>query len=165
MAEETWNWDDVVGEVTPRSDVVPICLDGEVQRKLEHARRRLREAQRASDGTLDAGVSEIRAEVDGLEERAQAATREFTVRAIPHSKWRQLMVDHPSDEPGERYDPEKFIPAAIAACCPHFTSADQVAKAADDPDHGLTTGQVARLFRMARVLNEGDDRVPFSQTG
>lgn len=161
---EQWTWDDVSREVKPREDVVPLCLDGTIQRKLEQARKRLREAQRASDGTLDTGTAEVRAEVEALEEQARQATREFTIRAVPHMVWRDLLVSHSGDE-GERYNAATFVPAAIAACCPHFESAEQVAQAAQDPDHGLTTGQITKLFTAARLLNEGDDRVPFTQPG
>lgn len=166
MTDAEWTWDDVSGEVKPRQDVVPLCLDGTIQRRLEQANRRLREAKRDSDGTFgDSGLGDLRAEVDELEAAAEAATREFTVRAIPHAQWRKLLLDHPSDDPTERYDAETFVPAAIAATCPHFVDAAQVAKAAADPDHGLTTGQVTKLFAMARLLNEGDDRVPFTRSG
>lgn len=155
-----WTWSDVESEVVPRSDTVDLCLDGSVQRKLEDARRRLRDAKK--DDALDASASDIQAEVDALEEQAAAATREFEVVALPHTKWRDLLVEHPSDEPGERYDPATFVPAAIAACCPQFASAEQVAKAAETK---LTTGQVSKLFRAVRVLNEGDDKVPFTRGG
>lgn len=163
-AEETWTWASVRDQVKPREDVVPLCLDGTVQRRLEVARKRLRDAQRQSDGTLDSGLGDLRAEVDALEAEAEAATRDFTIRAIPHAAWRELLIAHPGDD-GERYNAATFVPAAIAACCPHFDSAEQVAAAAEDADHGLTTGQVTKLFSMARLLNEGDDRVPFVRSG
>lgn len=165
MSDDVWQWDDVRAEVKPREDVVPICLDGTIQRRLEQARKALRDAQRASGDTLDSGLADLRAEVEHLEAAAQAATRDFTIRAIPHVRWRELVLAHPSDDPGERYDAAKFVPAAIAACCPHFTGPEQVAAAAEDPDHGLTTGQITKLFTMARLLNEGDDRVPFVRSG
>lgn len=154
-ADTGWTWDDVQADVVPRTDLVALCLDGTVQRELDDARRRLRAVQ--ADDAMDAGAADLQGEVAALEERAAQATRQFEVHAIPHTRWRQLLTDHRSDDPSERYDAATFVPAAIAACCRQFTSADQVAKAAEEH---LTTGQISKLFAAVRRLNEGDDQVP-----
>lgn len=151
-----WSWSDVEAQVQPRTETVDLCLNGSVQSKLEDARRRLRQSRR--DDALDSGTSDLQAEVDALEEEAQQSTRTFDIVAIGHKAWRELLVAHRSDKKDERYNAETFVPAAIAACCPQFTSPEQVAKAADGK---LTTGQITKLFTAARDVNEGDDQVPF----
>lgn len=151
-----WSWSDVEDEAKPRTDTVSLVLDGTLQAKIEDARRRVRESRR--DDALDSGVTEVQTELDQLEEQAKKATRTFDIVAIGHKAWRELLVKHRSDNKDERYNAETFVPAAIAACCPQFTSAEQVAKAADGK---LTTGQITKLFTAARAVNEGDDQVPF----
>lgn len=150
-----WTWADVEADVKPRVDTVPICLDGTVQSELEEVRRQLRSAR--ADDTLDSGSQSLQDRLVELETQAEAATREFTVRAIPHARWRDLMVKHRSENPEERYDAGTFVPAALAACCDQFTDEEQARRAVDEH---LTTGQVLKLFGRIRALNEGDDRVP-----
>jgi len=156
LQPDTWTWDDVAADVVPRTDTVPLCLDGTVQRELEDARKRLRAAK--AEDTLQNDTDDLQTAVDELEARAEQATRLFEVHAIPHTRWRDLLTEHRSDNPDERYDAATFVPAAIAACCRQFTSAEQVAKAADS---ALTTGQISKLFAAVRRMNEGDDQVPF----
>lgn len=153
-----WTWDDVEADVKPRTTTVALCLDGSVQGRIEEARRKLRAVR--SDDALDSGSAELQAEVEALEADAEASTVAFEIEAIPHVRWRELLTAHRSETPGERYDAETFVPAAIAACCPQFKSAEQVAKAAESK---LTTGQISKLFAAVRLLNEGDDQVPFSR--
>ena len=155
-ADTSWTWGDVEGDVVPRTDIVPLCLDGTVQRELEDARKHLRAAK--AEDALGHDTSELQAAVEALEARAEAATKTFEVHAIPHTRWRELLTEHRSSDPQERYDASTFVPAAVAACCRQFTSAEQVAKAADEH---LTTGQISKLFTAVRRLNEGDDQVPF----
>jgi hypothetical protein len=152
-----WTWADVEAEVQPRTETVDLCLDGTIQARLDDARRRLREARR--DDALDAGSTDLQAEVDALEEEAERATRTFDVVACGHKRWRELLVSHRSDNPEERYNAETFVPAAIAECVPQFTDAGQVVKAQEM----LTTGQITKLFGAVRKVNEGDDQVPSSR--
>jgi hypothetical protein len=154
VAADTWTWADVEDEVKPRTDVVPLCLDGTIQRELEAARKRLKEARR--DDALDASSGGPSADVKRLEAAAQKATRNFEVVACGHRRWRELLTKHPSKEKGYRYDAATFIPAALAECVSQFTSVEQAAAACDK----LTTGQVSKLFNTVREVNEGDDEVP-----
>lgn len=149
-----WTWADVEAEVQPRTDTVDLCLDGTLQAQIEDVRRRL--AQARNDDALDAGTSELQAELDRLETKAQESTRTFDVVACGHKRWRELLVKHQSDNPGERWNAETFVPAAIAECCPQFESAEQVAAAQEL----LTLGQISKLFNKVKHLNEGDDQVP-----
>lgn len=154
MAAETWTWDDVEGQVKPRTDTVDLCLDGTIQRQLEAARAKVKDARR--DDALDAPSGGLRADVERLEQAARDATRTFEVQACGHRRWRELLTKHPSDEPGFRYDAATFIPAALAECVVQFTSVEQAGKACEK----LTTGQVSKLFNTVRQLNEGNDEVP-----
>lgn len=157
VAPDSWTWGDVESDVVPRTATVDLCLNGTVQARIEAAQARLK-AARKSD-TLDADSSDAQADLDALETEAEAATRTFTIEACGHRRWRELLVEHRSDEPGERYDAETFIPAAIAECCPQFSDAAQVAQAADK----LTTAQIAKLFGAVRQVNEGDDQAPLTR--
>jgi len=150
-----WSWSDLQpDEVKPRTETVDLCLDGTIQKRLEDAEKQLRRS--GSDDALDSGSSQLQDEVDRLREQAQASTRTFTVRSCGHRRWRELLTEHRSDDPNERYDAETFLPAAFADCVDQFDSAEQVVKAQDM----LTTGQVAKLFAAVRRVNEGDDEVP-----
>lgn len=155
MPDQAWSWSDVEADVVPRSDEVALCLDGTVQRKIEDVRRRLKQTR--NDDALDADSGDLQAELDALEEQAAAATRTFDVVACGHRMWRELLVEHQSDDPGERFNAATFVPAAIAACVVQFESPAQVAAAADGK---LTTGQISKLFAAVRRVNEGDDTVP-----
>ena len=151
---DSWSWSDVEQDITPRIRTVDLCLDGEVQQQLEDAERRLRETR--TNDSMDSGTSQVQTEVDELRQRARQATRSFEVQAVSHRRWRELLTEHPSDDPGKRYDSETFLPAAFAECIVQFDNADQVVRALDR----LTTGQVTKLFNAIRELNEGDDQVP-----
>lgn len=157
QAPDSWTWADVEAEVQPRTDTVGLCLDGRLQAKIEDCRQRLKRARR--DDSLDADTSGQQAELDELEAQAEKATRTFTIVACGHRRWRELLVEHRSDEPGERYTAETFVPAAIAECCLQFADAAQVAAAQDQ----LTTAQIGKLFTAVRTVNEGDDQVPLTR--
>jgi hypothetical protein len=86
-----------------------------------------------------------------------AATRTFTVRSVGYRRWRELIEEHPSEKRMERWDPSRFIPAAILECCDQFTSPKQVEMAAEVLAHG----QILKLFSGICRVNEGDDPVPF----
>jgi hypothetical protein len=154
---ESWTWADVEGDVKPRTDTVDLCLDGTVQRRLEEARKRLRLAK--ADDALDVDTSTLKDEVEALEQEAEAASRTFDVVACGHRRWRELLTEHRSKNPDERYDAATFVPAAIAECVPQFTSPEQVVKAQEQ----LTTGQITKLFVTVRTVNEGDDTVPLTR--
>jgi hypothetical protein len=152
--------------VTPRTETVWLCLDGAVQRDLEQAQRQLQDASK--DDALDSGAGQLREKVADLERRAAESTRPFEVYAVSWRQWRELKEQHPpTADQAKRmlvvglvapYNDETFVPEAIAACCVQFRDAEQVARAADDGK--LTHGQVVKLFRAVRQLNEGDNAVP-----
>jgi hypothetical protein len=154
MTDQKWTWADVDDQVKPRTGTVDLCLDGTIQRQLEDARQKLKEARR--DDALDASSGGPSADVERLKKAAAKATRTFEVVSCGHLRWRELLTAHPSEEKGFRYNAATFIPAALAECVVQFTSVDQAAKACAK----LTTGQVSKLFNVVRELNEGDDEVP-----
>lgn len=163
--EEVWSWSDIKDQASLPEDVVPICIDGRILVRLKAAQAKLREALRQSDGTLGAeGVADLRAEISKIEEDRQEATRDFKVHAISYKKWRELVVAHPSDKSNRQFDAETFVPAAIAACCPHFT-ADEIVSAIEDDDSPLSTESVEKLFQAIWKLNSGDYPAPFTLTG
>lgn len=154
--EQDWSWSDVKSDVRPRTDTVDLVLDGNIADALEHAQAALRQAERDND-TLDGStVQEAQDEVDRLTEQAEASTRTFTVVSVGYRRWRELVEASPPRDEAERWDPTTFVPAVLAECCEQFTSEADVEHALDV----LTSGQVAKLFAAARVVNEGDDRVP-----
>lgn len=153
-----WSWSDVADDVKPRIDTVPIVIDGNLGAQLDEARAALRVAQR--EDTLDgSATADAQAEVDRLEALAEDATRDFTVRSIGYRRWRELVENHPSGDEGRTWDPETFIPAVLLEACDQFATEKDVEQALDR----LATGQVARLFGKARLINEGDDRLPKSR--
>lgn len=153
MAAE-WSWADVKQDVKPRTDTVDLCLDGTLVAQADRVRRQIRQAKR--DDSLDAGVDDLQAELELLEEAIVDATRTFDVRSCGHRRWRELLVEHQSDDPSERYDAATFVPAAIAECVVQFATAAEVVEAQEI----LTTAQISLLFSTVRQLNETDGQVP-----
>lgn len=154
--QDTWTWSDVAKDVAPRTDTVDLVLDGQVAADLEAAQARLRLARIADDSLDGADAADAQAEVDLLEEQAAKSVRTFTVRSIGYRRWRELVDAAPSQVEGERWDASKFIPSVLLEACDQFATKQDVEQAMDM----LSTGQVAKLFGKARVVNEGDDRVP-----
>ncbi len=155
MTDE-WTWGDVAADVAPRTDTVDLVLDGQVAADLEAARETLKATQRESDTLSDSAVSTAKSEVDRLEQAAADSVRTFTVRSIGYKRWRELVEKHPSKNEGERWDLATFIPAVLLESCDQFRTEGDV----DQALTLLTTGQIGKLFGKARVVNEGDDRVP-----
>ena len=153
MAAE-WSWADVKQDVKPRTDTVDLCLDGTLVAQADRVRRQIRQAKR--DDSLDAGVDDLQAELELLEEAIGQATRTFDIRSCGHRRWRELLVAHQSDDPAERYDAGTFVPAAIAECVVQFESAADVVEAQEL----LTTAQISKLFSAVRALNETDGALP-----
>lgn len=152
---ETWSWGDISDGVSPRTETVDLVLDGNIAAQIEEARRRLKEAER--EDSLDGKqAKEAREELERLEEVAQASVRTFTVRSVGYRRWRELLESCPSDDPDERWNAETFIPAVLLEACDQFTSEEDVEQAINV----LSTGQIAKLFGKARLVNEGDDSVP-----
>lgn len=150
-------WSDIASKVRPREDTVALCVDGTVQSQLEAARRRLADERRRSGDALDGGGTQhLQDEIGRLEAQAQESTYQFVIRSCGHERWRELLVEHRSDDPSERWNAESFVPAAIAECCDAFGGAEQVAAAATM----LTTAQILKLFNAVRRVNEDDDLVP-----
>lgn len=156
MPEADWTWSDVEADVAPRTDSVDLVLDGQVAADLEEAKAALAAAKKGEDTLDGTAVAEAQAEVDRLEEVAHRSVRTFTVRSIGYRRWRELLDASPPQREGERWDASTFIPAVLLAACDQFRSPAEV----DQAMIKLSTGQVAKLFGKARVVNEGDDRVP-----
>lgn len=154
--ESEWAWADVAKTAAPRTDYVDLVLDGAVAAELERARADLTAAKRSSDTLADEAVTELEGRVEELERAAQDSVRTFTVRSIGYRRWRELVEAHPSEDPNERWDPSAFIPAVLLECCDQFHTETDVDQALEV----LTTGQVGKLFGKARIVNEGDDKVP-----
>ena len=150
---DAWTWGDDTN-VTPRTVTVRLCLDGAAAADLVEARRALR----ASDDDSMAGPdSDLASQVADLEQQVAQATRTFTVRAVPYHAWTSLVDAHQQGkDDGTRWNPETFIPAALAACCEQFPDVD----AAVDAVAKLDVAQVGRLFRAVLQVNEGEDLVP-----
>ena len=149
-----WAWGDI--EVTPRTTIVELILDGNVAAELDTARRSLASVIRSEDTLDNRAITEARAEVARIEQAAVDASRPFTVRSIGYRRWRELCAAHPPAHDGERWNIDTFIPAVLLECCDQFHTSDHVDQAVDV----LSSGQIAKLFNACRELNEGADTVP-----
>ncbi len=156
-------FDDVLKAAKPPERTVPLCLAGDLQAEFETLERRLRESREADDGTLAGGTRQLAESIQDVRGRMRDHTITFRVRALPRSKWSDLMAQHPPRKDRDDGDVnwDTFPVAAIAACCvePELT-AEQSRQLADET---LTQGQFDALFIAVRTVNvSGGADVPFS---
>lgn len=99
---------DVLAKAKARTARVSICLDGELEDRLDEARE-----------TFDASPDDetLAAELVALEDEVEAASTEFVFQ-VGRGLWRKLIADHPpTDEQkaqGAEFDVEEFPFVAMA---------------------------------------------------
>lgn len=151
---DSWEWGDLgADEVAPRVTTVDLVVPTTAQRQRLDELAAALDAARQDDSIAGGNAAEVREEIAAIEAEA---TRTFTVRSVGYRRWRELIEEHPTEDRMQRWDPAKFIPAAILECCDQFKTAKQVEQAGEVLAHG----QIIKLFAAIRQTNEGDDPVP-----
>jgi hypothetical protein len=161
------NWDDLKKGFTPQSDAVPICLRGDLAARYERLERELAEArdEDAQDSLAAGGQTlKIAREMEDLRGEMLQHTHHFQFKALPKSKYRDLVADHrPRD--GDPDDAQwganlaTFPQALIQACC---TDPVMTVEQVEEMCGMLSDGQVVEMFGCAVRLNRENADIPKS---
>lgn len=160
--------------VTRRTTTVPITLDAKNDEQdeydalaVEERRLGLEQARRASNkrAPITRKLNEVRARMDELKESIESGRITVTVTALPSSKYRNLLKDHPPRE-GDEFD-QKVGYNEDSFILPFLTAATVAARDADgadvpldvekwlDEDDGLDPVDTLSWFRAALGLQTG----------
>lgn len=152
---------DVLKKAKPAQRSVEICVDGSVSAEHEELVAELEGLAVANPGAIDPRLSGPRdpaavalaERVTALEAEMAEATVTFRFRALAAKPWSDLLAKHPDPKRERLFNPDTFVPAAIAACCidpEGFDDAEQVAALFD----ALSAGQQTDLFEAAWEVNQ-----------
>lgn len=157
-------FDDIKKLATRPTEVVPLCLAGELVE--EHARleRSLLEAKPPTSLEEVSPKRAIAEQILAVEEQMAEATVDFHLRALPSRQWGVLYADSPQrkeDEPAADWEPRLFAWQAemvSRTCFEPAMTAEQVGELVDDLHFYSWTA----LERKAFILNMGSVNVPNS---
>jgi hypothetical protein len=174
----------------------PICLRADLTAEFEAAEReleRLRKQAPVADSLAGSPTRSLALKIEELQRQMQEATYHFRLRALPKSKWRALVADHPprKDDKGEPIaedaqvgiNKEAFLDALIRVSVidPVMTAREwrvfleghseeekkelrEAGREEDIRGDGvLTDRQYSDLCDEAWFLNRGEVSVPFSR--
>jgi hypothetical protein len=155
--------DDILKRAKPRERTVTVCLAGDLAAEAERLEAELaRVTQDAWQTTSLASATPgaaVAKKIEAVRKRMTASEVTFTLRALGHRAWSDLVAAHPSEDEGQAFDPVAFSPALVAACAadPEM-SVEQVGQLSDV----LNQGQVQELIDAAFDVNSAPTAVPFS---
>lgn len=155
--------------------VVPLCLDASLQADWEEAEKALTDARKATAGdrlTGQAEATRLAAEVKRLEDAMLAEVAHFRLRALPRSKWAELLATNPptDDADDKAFGANKagFFEAVIPASIVEVKRGDEVLEFDPEADWSdladdMTDRQYSDFADAVFVLNRGEVSVPFSR--
>lgn len=155
----TLTFADVAAQIRRPRAITELVLDGQAAAEIDQLADLL-ERLRARDEILggEPQAPAVAKELQAAEDRADASRVPFTLEAIPHTRYRELIAEHPASkeqlerqaaEGGEQwpFDPDAFAPALVQA--------QLVEPAPGDEDEfevfwgGLSDGQMRQLWLTA----------------
>lgn len=141
--------------VTARLPADPGLYDKVVAKQAEL--RRVERADKMQNRLPEAPA--VKAELEELERTAEEDVLEFTFIELPRRVYRDLILEHPSDDEGRRWNEETFAPALIEAAAHDPTLTEEQAQEVWDDwgDHAAYA-----LFNAAFQAQEGGSEVPLS---
>lgn len=155
--------EELLGQIRRPTDVVPLCLRGDLMAEWARLEREFRAANSTlDDDVTPAGTSatavRIARQMEDLRAQMRDATRVFTLQAVRRPEWLKLVAAH--SKGGDEVDEDAFGVAIVAACCvdPPMTVA-QAERLRDE----LTDGQWEALGKTVMALNRTSPGVPYSQ--
>jgi hypothetical protein len=114
--------DDILAAATRRSQVVPLCMRGDLAQRHEQLVEDLDRA--LSTGADDDELERLAGDIQQAEDDLRAATVDWTFAGVGRKAWSDLVASHPpTREQVEmfgirlRWNPDTFPAAAIAASC------------------------------------------------
>lgn len=157
--------DDVLEAHKPEQASVSLCVDGQLNRRMQQIIEQARRAEADSeDGSLaDNEAQQLYEQAEELREQVRAATVEFVFEAIGDRPWDKLVEEHPAtkqqredDSYGWDFNESTFQPVAIAASLisPEGVTVGKVDKLQDT----LSKGQWRRLWGACLAANVGGYR-------
>ncbi|MGH3504314.1 MAG: hypothetical protein ACRDQA_25960 [Nocardioidaceae bacterium] len=161
---------EITQQATPVERTVSLCVAGSMFAEHERLEAELEAAQSAEvtgSGTLGKQPESQRVakKLRDLEAKMREHTYDFVFRSLPKLQWRALLDTHgprEGKERIERWNPDTFPRAAVAASCVSPEGMDDAAAFAVFWDESLNDGQRDQLFRGAYAANEESTSVPFS---
>ena len=155
--------------------VVPLCLDASLQADWEQADRDLRDASKAAPSgrlTGNAEATRLAERVKALEAQMLAEVVHFRLRALPRSKWAEIVATNPPRD-GDALDKtmginrEKFFDAVIPLSIVEVRRGDESVEF-DPADWSaladeMTDRQYDDFVQAVFGLNRGEVSVPFSR--
>lgn len=154
------NVKDILAKAKPAERTVRICVAGDVSGEHERLSAELEDMARnavVQDNRLgskkDDAQLELARRIQELEAEMEEATYPFTFRALPSKEWSDLLAAHGDPKKERLFNPDTFVPAAIAACCIDPEGMDDPEQAAALFD-ALSAGQQGELFEAAWEVNQ-----------
>ena len=161
---------EIVAAAKPIRKTVRLCTDGDLLAEHERLEAQLEQAHNAQvmGGKLNSAgeVRRLAEAVQKCEKAIRAAEDEYEFEKLSGTKWSTLKDEHgprEGKERVERWNPETFPKAAVAASCVSPEGMDDAAVFSAFWD-GLNEAQRDVLFRGAYAANEDGASVPFSAT-
>lgn len=115
--------DDLIAAAQPRTEEVRVCVRGDLVSKHIKLVEELNGAL-SKDKSLGANseAQRISAEIVALENEQEEHSLTFRISEVSARKWANLLAKYPPTPKQRReqnadHDPDKFPPAALAACC------------------------------------------------
>lgn len=154
--------DDILEVAKLPQQTIRLCLRGDLvadHQALEAELKAMGDFTQSHLGEADPRTP-VAQQIKAVEQAMRDAETSFTFKALGRRKYRELLVANAGD-PGQKFNPETFPRALIAACAvdPVMTPTD-----VDRLFDVLNEGAVEALFMAAYTINEGLTRVPFSAT-
>lgn len=150
--------------------IVKVCLRADVAADIEQREAEIRRLQEEAEGDArlagDPRLDELGEQIADLEKVAAEYTIEVRVRALKHSKWKQLVNAsvkiNPETGKEEDTDLDKLMETAIPLSIvePEMSQAEMA-----DLLEGLTDGQFGDFYRAVWELNRHGVAVPKSVLG
>lgn len=148
-----------------RTKIVEVPLDEDILREIDELERALPLQRHVDEAeNLPPKAARMERQLEELKAQAQVAAEQFTFQELPRPVYRELLAEHPSDDPGLRWNEETFGPALLAASCvSHDFTVEQWQTLWDE----WPSWVVYPMFSAAYEVCEQPSRVPFggSSTG
>lgn len=149
---------DRLARAKPRTEIVPVCLDGSLVNKHQEAVVALAAATASDDSlAIDPEVHACAQAVRDVEAEIEDATIRFKLGTVSREVWADLLAAFPPSKEerraGHDHDPKRFPPAAVKACTlepEDFTIEDAQAIAKSD---SVPAGEFNKLWAVVFGLN------------
>lgn len=152
---------------------VPVCLRADLTADFEAAERELEaltKQPRKDDSLAGSPAGVLARRIEELQQEMAAATYPFVLRALPKSKWRALVAEHPprKDEKGDPLPEDSEVGIHRDAFLDALLKVSVIDPVMTEEEWAefvekITDRQYSDLCDEAWFLNRGEVSVPFSR--